>query len=50
METSFSLKKNLQFENAQTETKFCKKCNSYLEKSNFHKSKNRSYPDGYITT
>ena len=34
----------------ETETKFCKKCNSYLEKNNFHKSKSKSYPDGHITT
>ena len=32
------------------ETKFCRKCNSYLDINLFHKSKSKSYPDGHIST
>lgn len=31
------------------EAKYCRKCFKYLEINNFHKSKSRSYPDGYIS-
>jgi RNase P subunit RPR2 len=31
------------------DTKYCKKCYSFLKINNFHKSKSRSYPDGHIS-